>query len=289
VFTSNLAAPAGYAGDGIIIAANALNDTVEIDLNGFALVGVTGSGDGIGGGGGAGGLVGIAARISIRNGTVRRWGGSGLTVQGIRLAEVENVLVLDNGGSGVFCVGECIVRNSTANFNGDEGVYVGENSIVSGCLATNNTLDGIRTGDSTVVADCSSRFNSGNGIFVERTNGPLPTGGVIRNCQVSQNALDGILVQNEVLVVGNNCVANGFNAGSGAGVHATGSRNRIEANTVVSNDRGIDVDIADNVIIRNSASGNTTEYDIAAGNTAGPIVTTATIAGSSNPHANYDY
>ena len=39
------------------------------------------------------------------------------------------------------------------------------------------------------------------------------------------------------------------------------------------NDTGIDVDIAGNVIIRNSASGNTTNnYDIVAGNKVGTIV-----------------
>jgi hypothetical protein len=84
--------------------------------------------------------------------------------------------------------------------------------------------------------------------------------------------------------------SNCANQGLGAGIHATNSSNRIEANNVTTNARGIDVDAAGNLIIRNSARASTAvSYDIAAGNTVGPIVTAATIAGSSNPHANYDY
>jgi hypothetical protein len=49
------------------------------------------------------------------------------------------------------------------------------------------------------------------------------------------------------------------------------------------------VDGTGDLIIRNSSNGNATPYNIAAGNAVGPIVTAATIAANSNPHANYDY
>ena len=45
------------------------------------------------------------------------------------------------------------------------------------------------------------------------------------------------------------------------------------------NDRGIDVDVTGNLIVKNSASGNTTNYDIAAGNKTGTISTDPTTAG----------
>ena len=51
---------------------------------------------------------------------------------------------------------------------------------------------------------------------------------------------------------------------------------------------GILLDTQNNLVIRNSAQGNTTNYiDNTGGNSIGPIVTSATIASSSNPHANY--
>ena len=44
---------------------------------------------------------------------------------------------------------------------------------------------------------------------------------------------------------------------------------------------------AKNPIIQNRANGNSTNYDIGPSNTAGPIVNSANIATSTNPHANY--
>ena len=83
--------------------------------------------------------------------------------------------------------------------------------------------------------------------------------------------------------------------GDGAGIHVTGSGNRIDSDNVTNNDRGIDIDGASNLVIRNSATNNgavgpPNEYsDIVAGNTVGAIVDSSSIAGSSNPHANYIY
>ena len=56
-------------------------------------------------------------------------------------------------------------------------------------------------------------------------------------------------------------------AADGAGIHVTGRANRIDGNTVTRNDRGIDVDAGGNLVVRNDASLNTTNYDIVAGNT----------------------
>jgi parallel beta-helix repeat protein len=68
-----------------------------------------------------------------------------------------------------------------------------------------------------------------------------------------------------------------------------GNGNRIEGNNVTDNDYGINVENSGNLIIRNSAGANTTEFQIVAGNTVGPSVTSANIAASTNPHANYEH
>jgi parallel beta-helix repeat protein len=99
----------------------------------------------------------------------------------------------------------------------------------------------------------------------------------------------GIAVGNDCRVADNQCNANG-SSGSEAGIYTVGSNNRIEGNNVTDNRVGITVLGAGKLIIRNSASGNTiANYAFACGNTAGPMVTSATIAGSSNPHANYEF
>jgi parallel beta-helix repeat protein len=76
-----------------------------------------------------------------------------------------------------------------------------------------------------------------------------------------------------------------------ASLSALAGRSRIEGNNVVWNDRGIDVDAADNIIIGNTAGGNGANYAIVAGNTVGDILNFAgggTML-SSNPWANFEY
>ena len=126
----------------------------------------------------------------------------------------------------------------------------------------------------------------------------------ISRCTVRSNVGDGINVFGSCLVLNNACSLNGNGAGDGAGIHATigGSDNRIEGNNCIGADRGIDVDAAGNIIIRNTASGNTTNYVIVANNVFGAIVdrtapasaavsgnTAASSAGTTDPWANFSY
>ena len=103
------------------------------------------------------------------------------------------------------------------------------------------------------------------------------------------------------MIRGNTCTSNG-NGGDGAGIHATGVDNRIEGNNCTFADRGIQVDFGGNIIIKNTCSGNTINWVIAANNYYGPIIDRTAIAtiavnGSSavstltptDPHANFSY
>ena len=77
--------------------------------------------------------------------------------------------------------------------------------------------------------------------------------------------------------------------GDGAGIHVTGSGNRIESNSSTGNDRGIDVGSSGNLIIRNSASGNTTDYDILGGNKDAQVLSPGSGFTSTNPWANFSF
>ncbi len=90
--------------------------------------------------------------------------------------------------------------------------------------------------------------------------------------------------------MGNTCEENGRNTGSGAGIYATGSDNRIEGNAVTDCDRGIQVDAVGNFIVKNTASGNSTEFAIVGGNWTGPVDTSSagTITNMS-PWANFQF
>jgi parallel beta-helix repeat protein len=118
---------------------------------------------------------------------------------------------------------------------------------------------------------------------------------------VSGNGGDGIRVGFRSFVLRNNCNSNGSGLSDGASIHATGNDNRIEGNTCSISDRGIDVDVNGNIVIRNTCSGNTTNWDIVVGNSVAPIVSTSTNAaailgstysgslGSTDPNANFTY
>ena len=121
------------------------------------------------------------------------------------------------------------------------------------------------------------------------------------DCTVMASTLDGIVCLSACVIRGNTCWFNGNNS-DGAGVHATGGGNRIEGNTCTSADRGIGVDAAGNIIIRNTCSGNTLDWDIVANNIYGPIIdrrvpasaavsgfTAASTLGSTEPNANFSY
>ena len=94
------------------------------------------------------------------------------------------------------------------------------------------------------------------------------------NCSASDNMEDGIVLTSNCTVADNTCNNNG-NGGDGAGIHVTGSGNRIDGNNVTDNDRGVDVDSSVNLILRNGARGNFAggNYVIANGNRVATIVT----------------
>ena len=87
---------------------------------------------------------------------------------------------------------------------------------------------------------------------------------------------------------------------SGAGIHVVNYDNVVDGNTVYGNDRGIDVDSAYNLVVRNRARTNTTNYEIANGNRVGTIVsapssgaisgsTGGSGVGTTDPWANLSY
>jgi parallel beta-helix repeat protein len=187
--------------------------------------------------------------------------------------------VYDNANYGIGTSYGCTVTGNTAYDNGGNGISVGAGSTVVNNSAQKNGSNGIVTADGSTVTGNSAYDNDSVGI--DAGHGSTVTGNTTKS-----NTGDGIRVGCCCIISGNTCVANG-SGGDGAGIYVTGSHNRIEGNHVGAyNDRGIDVDDSGNIIIKNTASNNTTDYDIAADNSYGPIVD-VTSAGdiSSDPNA----
>jgi parallel beta-helix repeat protein len=215
---------------------------------------------------------------------------------------VLNCTSFNNTINGVSGGNGCTFAYVTANGNkGSAGISVNSSCTLVHCTAranTNSTANssGISTGSNCTVTACSASDNtSTNGSLTSSTGKGISVsaGSVVQNCSVGDNKGDGIRANDSCLIIGNNCTVNGSGTGDGAGVHVTSSHNRIEGNNVASNDRGIDVDVGGNLIIKNSASGNGTagganNYVITGTNTTGAIITaTGTI--SADPWANFSY
>jgi parallel beta-helix repeat protein len=319
---TNLTGASGF--QGIIVSA----DSVFLDLNGFSLIGVPGSSNGIF-------FSGNRQDVVVRNGVIRNWGVDGIVGNGARGVHYLGLHVANNGRGGLSGDFATVVRECSAISNALWGIAANTGSTVSDSTARGNGSDGfIISNDSTTLHRCASSDNGGSGFFgsgnnhfvncsagrnkvhgftgggnvfrgciatFNSTNGFFGSfGAVLEGCRASNNSGDGIQVGGSSRISGSDCSSNGFSSGDGAGIHATGGFARIEDNSVYSNDRGIQVDGIRNIIFRNTAVGNTINYVIAGTNHVGVIVSptnSAAITGSTggaglsttDPWANFSH
>jgi hypothetical protein len=301
---------------GIIIFTN----DVTIDFKGFALIGVTGSLEGIKSSG-------TVTNLTISNGTIRNWG-AGISLSGTRDCSFQGLHVQNNGNIGISAGAVASVKNCIVEGNLVYGISVGEGSLISGCNVRTNA-NGIGMGYGSALINCSSALNAGYGIYansganiqacVVRGNGGIgivaQDNSVVAGCSVGQNGSYGVWLNNGVTAGGsivsgcsitanlnhgiyvtgggnritdNVCSYNG--AGSSAGIEVDTSGNRIEGNNFVGNqNRGLKVTVGGNFIVRNTASLNTVNYDITGTQTMGPDVTGTGIITTNNPWANFEF
>ncbi len=291
---------------GIVIAA----EGVTLDLNGFDLAGVPGMG----------GFSAIALpnntfprTISIRNGSVRGWGDSGIALSNASSASITDVRAAANGSHGIVLGTGAIVSRCTAESNNGWGILCSNGSALTNCTALNNTVGGLSAQAGAVITGCNVSHNTGIGIFGSNSSTvtgctaysntgsgiSVDTGCTVSNCTTGSNTVDGILAATRCGITNNTSFGN-----SGANFHATGSGNHIESNTCTGGGIGFQLSAAGNILIRNTASGSGTKWAIATGNAIGIIVLAGTnpsaistngnsgqgnTLGTSEPNANFSY
>lgn len=195
-----------------------------------------------------------------------------------------NCTASNNSSHGFTNNANCSFTNCTATANGGSGFNAGTSNSFTNCSANINVSHGFNANSGSTITGCSSFNNTGNGFIVA-------TGSTVVDSNARSNVLDGIRCSSDCIIRGNTCSGNGFGLGDGAGIHATAGNNRIEENNCSAGDRGIDVDVSGNVIIRNTCRANTiSNWDIAANNVYGPILdrtapTSAAVNGNSAPDA----
>ncbi|MFG0275796.1 MAG: hypothetical protein ACF8QF_12150 [Phycisphaerales bacterium] len=299
---------------------------VTLDLMGFTVRGVSGARSGLIVSGGA------QTGVTIINGVFRDWPEYGASVGAetsivrnaqfiangfdglsIRSGVVESCTARENAFSGFRAQQATTFRNCAAEDNLGDGINSGINSSVINCVALLNGDDGIYGGSASTIIGCSAQQNDGDGFEVAfgstitgcgaRANGERgirAADSLVERCVTDVNALDGVLVASDSVV--RDCLSsgNGTDPAGGAGIRVTGSDNRLEGNTVLDNDIGIDIDSAGNLVARNTAAGNPTPYDIIVNNKVGPVVVAPNSGailgaaggaglGSTYPCANFSY
>lgn len=305
-FTTNLSGLSGA--HGVTVSAS----DVTLDLNGFSLIGV------------AGALTGVtstapALALTVRNGTIRNWPGGAVGVAGAD-ARLEGLNIYSNGGAFAVVAGaqarvrDCTVAQNAAGasvaqggtvsgcvvrHNAGVGLQTGEGSSVGKCIVMGNGGHGIVLGNAGSLADCLIRTNGQNGVVVltnasvtrssislNQSNGVhLTTGGRVTDSQIFSNRVDGIRATLRCTITGNALDFNGT-AGKDAGIRLLSSDSRVEENNITSHITGILSDFGYNLIVRNKATLNDTNFSFHAQDVYGPSTSDAATAG---PWANFGY
>ncbi|MEK6702849.1 MAG: right-handed parallel beta-helix repeat-containing protein, partial [Planctomycetota bacterium] len=276
-FTGHLT---GTATDfGLQIAAS----DVTIDLNGFTFRGVPGA---------ISAIVTDSGRsnITIRNGTIANWpaaaialttGGSGANsvIQDIRSisnagqniviganSRVSRCIVENAGSYAIFAVsGRCLIESCSVRTAVTYGIIANESCVVHDCTVSGVTGTGISAVQGTTVSNCTATACV-TGFYIE-------SGSTVQYCTARSNNADGFYLNAGTSALFNTAQANGVTAADGAGIHVFGADSRIEGNNLVSNDKGLRVESAGNIIKRNTSSGNTVfNWDITAGNALAPNI-----------------
>jgi parallel beta-helix repeat protein len=180
--TGNVAATAGKNAIGIYA------NNVTLDLNGFTVEGIAASV------GAAIVIVGDSSNpsgdprgnVTIKNGTVRGSGGSGLAAQvGVNGLRLIGITCRNNANVGFSIDGRAELQNCAAYDNASHGFSVGSDVVLSECIARGNGGDEFRAGAAAVFTNCVADNAGANG-----TGFNVGVGAAFSNCSAMNSQLD---------------------------------------------------------------------------------------------------
>lgn len=216
-------------------------------------------------------------------------------------ALVEDCSVLLSDQVGIYVLNDAVVANCTV-FNAGTAIQIdGRSSIVRNCTVNIAQVSGIVATDDVIVEHCNVSDSVGDGIqagvrckiidSIANRNGSGANGnGIVTGiraevlrCHADENQKNGIVVSGDSVVTDNHASNNG-RGGAAAGIDSSGGGgSRIEANhTRDNNGIGIKASSKD-VVIRNTAGSNTTDFSPSSGTNFAPVQTPSA---ATNPFAN---
>lgn len=154
-----------------------------------------------------------------------------------------------------------VSMNGSTNSSTGVGIHVASNGTIKDCVVQFSTGDGIQVPSYGVVTGCVVD-NNGNASAGSGISGGYST--LVRNCLVTHSSRSGIVAQDDSIVIDNLVSRNG-NFSAAAGIDTSGGGgNRVEGNSLRSNN-GIGIHASgSDVVIRNSVGGSATNYNRAA-------------------------
>jgi hypothetical protein len=218
------------------------------------------------------------------NSTVRRVQVQTMTSQGVSVGDasvLEGVDARSCTANGITVSSDCVLTRCNASGGASSGfVGISRNTFVE-CISAKNTAgSGFVVSDSNIFETCRADENTGDGF-----NGRF--GNVWRDCTARANTGDGVEGSSGTVVLNGRFDSNGNGATVGANIRLVGDAGRVEGNTLISGDFGIQTTSGGNVIIRNSSRNSGNSYGgISGGNDVGPIGSAAT---ATSPWANIQY
>ena len=239
-------------------------DNVTLDLNGFSLIGVSGSLSGIIASGGAG-----HKNLQIRNGIVTGWPVSGIDCSNSVDSQFDHLIVSVNGsgpgrdglvcgyssvvdhidahgnsGNGIYALASPVVTACSAYQNGGIGFLLSDSSTITASAAFNNGGDGFSLAGTSVVSDCNASSNLGRGFYAGSDS-------TIKGCTATANHGHGIEVANRSMVVDCSCTL----STTGDGIKAI-DRSTVKHCVATGNSaNGIEVGV-ENMVTENNCASN---------------------------------
>lgn len=216
---------------------------------------------------------------SLRNVSVLTTTSGGIQVGDF--SALDRVEVRNSADTAINMGNDCTLTQCTVSGVVAAGVIAGSRNTFVDCTSSKNTGGtGFLVADGNTFQNCRADENAGDGF-----NGRF--GNVWRSCSARSNSGDGIEGSSGTCVLEGRFDSNGNGASVGANIRLTGDAARIEGNTLIGGDFGIQTTSGGNLIIRNSSRNSSNSYGgIAAGNDVGPIGSGAT---ATSPWANIQY
>jgi len=232
--TANLTGSAGN--NGIIVNA----DNVDLDLQGFSLIGAPSSGNGIY-------VNGQHLNLRIHDGTILNWASFGVNGTNANYGQIDdlrvfnytnggivvgngnnivNCIVYNNGttgtGNGITAGDMCELKDSKVIASGATGIAMGNYGVIADCLSVSNFYGaGFQLGDDNTVVNCTAAHNFYPGGLVVGNNCTLI------GCTVSSQEQN--LYITHGIVTANNCtIKNCTTDFNDAGIYTGDSCNVIE-------------------------------------------------------------